>query len=248
MTFAMGNSAKEVHDQQGAFEWDGLGAGSYSLVARTSDGRVGTAQGLALGEGEQKTGVRIDLQAGAALRGRVVDWNGGVGLAGAVIMGGLNSGHRFTSGADGSFVVDGLAPGASVSMTTIVMTLTARYTADMRDITAPGRGETKDMGTVPLLRSDAGMMAGATRSPLGITTQNREGLAIVSMVAPGSPAAAVAIQPGDHLLTIGGADVSRLGDFAIQQLLDAASSPLAIGLVSGGSGARTVTLTPPTAH
>jgi len=58
----------------GAFAFSGLAAGRYALVARTSDGRAGLVEGIALGAGEARSDLRIELAPAARL---VVRRNGG---------------------------------------------------------------------------------------------------------------------------------------------------------------------------
>src|SRR5262249_25968976 len=67
--FMGGPNKQTVHDPSGGFEIHGLGAGTYDLVAMTSDNHAGRLGGVTLGDGEQKTGLQVQIQMGTTLRG-----------------------------------------------------------------------------------------------------------------------------------------------------------------------------------
>jgi hypothetical protein len=53
--------------EPGTFQFDGVGAGEWDIIARSDDGRIGVASGVRLGAGEQLRSVVVEIAAGATL-------------------------------------------------------------------------------------------------------------------------------------------------------------------------------------
>jgi protocatechuate 3,4-dioxygenase beta subunit len=53
--------------EPGTFEFDGVGAGVFDVLARSDDGRIGVASGVRIGAGEQLRSVVVEVAAGATL-------------------------------------------------------------------------------------------------------------------------------------------------------------------------------------
>jgi len=221
--FMGGPNKQTVHDPAGAFEIHGLAAGTYDLVAMTSDNHAGRLGGVTLGDGEQKSGLRVTIQMGTTLRGRVIEYGTGAPIANANVMvgGGVQPLNAKTD-AQGSFKVDGLAPGRTVSLVTMdgmPMMDSSSHVMDAREITIADGKDTVDVAPIKLVKGDWMQRADGDT---GIRARNVDGRAIVDTVLDKSPAAHAGIRPGDAIQAIDGKDCSDLG-------------PIAIGLWLGGA-------------
>ncbi|HEY8145317.1 MAG TPA: carboxypeptidase regulatory-like domain-containing protein, partial [Kofleriaceae bacterium] len=100
-------------DGSGAFRFEHLAPGTATLEAR-GDGGVSPPLAVKLPDGSDRTGVRLVLAAAASIKGRVVDGKG-TPVAGATVMATPAKSKikppRIVSGADGGFVLEGLAAG-----------------------------------------------------------------------------------------------------------------------------------------
>jgi hypothetical protein len=217
MAMFMGGPNKQtVHDPSGAFEIHGLGAGAYDLVAMTSDNHAGRLGGVTLGDGEQKTGLRVTIQTGTTIRGRVIEYGTGAPVANANVI--VGSGVQPLSGksdANGNYKVDGLAPGRQVTLFTSVgmpMMDPSGYIADARDINVADGKDAIDLTPIKMVK---GEMMQRPDGDVGIRPRNIDGRAFVDRVLPGSPAAQAGIKSGDSIQAVDGKDCSDLGPIAI---------------------------------
>jgi membrane-associated protease RseP (regulator of RpoE activity) len=119
------------------------------------------------------------------------------------------------SDGNGSFKVDGLAPGRSVTLFTSVgmpMMDQASYLPDARSITVPEGKDTVDIMPIKMVKGD---MLSQEPGDVGIWPRNQDGRALVDHVMDKSPAAQAGIKPGDSIQSIDGKDCSDLGGFAV---------------------------------
>jgi len=214
--FMGGPNKQTVHDASGAFEIHGLAAGTYDLVAMTSDNHAGRLGGVTLGDGEQKRGLQVTIQMGTSLRGRIIEYGTGAPVANAnVMVGGGVQPLTGKSDASGNFKVDGLAPGRGVTLFTSVgmpMMDQASYLPDGRSISVPDGKDTVDIAPIKLVKGD---MMSQEPGDVGIWPRNQDGRAQVDHVMDKSPAAQAGIKPGDAIQAIDGKDCSDLGGFAV---------------------------------
>jgi hypothetical protein len=93
---------------EGRFELSGLAADSYDLLATALGGRGGRMGPITLRAGEEKRDVRVVLEEGAVVKGRVLDAETGAPVAGArLLLDTPGKSPRTTTEADGSFRLGG---------------------------------------------------------------------------------------------------------------------------------------------
>jgi hypothetical protein len=198
-----GVDAEQTADLTGAFEFRGLGADTYTIRARSDDGQIGEADGVAVVDGESRRGLRVLVALGATVRGRVVE-EGGRPLRGAQVqIGGATS---FTDGT-GSFLVRGVS-GREVKLR---VSIPRSVSADTRSFVLRD-GSESDIGTLRLVLRTRG------QARPGFRVDRRPEALLVDEVEPG-PAAEAGIHEGDEILSIDGLLASELGDDAIDSLL-----------------------------
>ena len=107
------SASQTVHadsDAAGGFELRGLWPGTFAIKVRGAGGERGEVAGVVLARGQTRD-VEVEVDAGAAVRGRVIDAGGAV--AGAFVHL-LRDGEEVawtTADGDGQFALVGLAPG-----------------------------------------------------------------------------------------------------------------------------------------
>ncbi len=113
--FANATGSGVVHsDAEGRFRIAGLASGSLVLTARGENAATGEITRVALGIAEHRTDIGLYLNDAFAIRGKVVDAKTKIGIAGIRIVANRDQNGvaaAQASGADGSFRIDGLAPG-----------------------------------------------------------------------------------------------------------------------------------------
>ncbi len=113
--FANATGSGVVHsDAEGRFRIAGLGSGSLVLTARGENAATGEITRVALGIAEHRTDVALYVTDAFAIRGKVVDAKTKTGIPGIRVVAnrdrdGVPAANA--SGADGSFLIDGLASG-----------------------------------------------------------------------------------------------------------------------------------------
>ena len=230
-----------VRDAGGAFLVSGLAAGSYQVKVTAAGGTVGASQLISLGEGEQRSGLRLVVDTGDRVRGRVVDADSGKPLPDVRVSTQVASRWIETrTDPQGAFELDGLLPGTEVRLD---------FGAPSADVVpetielppVPPNGV--DAATVRLLRSPGWRERRDTRGELGLTASG--GGTAITAVKAGSPADKAGLAPGDRVVAIDGRDVRGLGRGALSVL--AARPPggtltLTVQAAAGGAP-RTVTIT-----
>jgi hypothetical protein len=218
---AVGPSRVErFYGTNGHYVMRDLPAGSYSIVAQT-DGRRGTRR-LELAEGQHATGIDIDVDGGATIRGRVIDPLTREPVAGVAVRAGGSSSNSFLlemtdtaplpfrTGSDGRFQLDGVPAGTvmiegdlNLAEGTIMMRRTV--TAD----------EVVELGDVCLWR-----FGPRGRSGIVWNGSGADGLTVTA-IEPDGPAAATALAVGDVITTINGIAVGRDDYYCATALLEA---------------------------
>jgi hypothetical protein len=217
-----GAGRQTVNDARGAFEIGGLAAGKYDLLVTTADGRVGKLPGTVVAAGERKTGLRVTVQAGATVRGKVVTFPDGKPATGATVVVLDDQQPMFGSaGDDGSFKLEGLMPGRNYEVT--VGGPMTPFISDRFELIIPAGQTAVDAGTLKVVR-------GQTRFDLvdrsaGVRVEVKGGRATIARVAPRSAAEAAGLRAGQRLHTLDGHDVTGLGRAGIAHHLTAAPGP-----------------------
>lgn len=209
--FFYADRKRRFHDAQGAFSVTGLSAGTYSLTATTSDGRVGGVDNIVVAEGSSRGNLRIEVARGCSISGRIVDAATGAPIDGAFVhASGKASGGEATSYKTGDFTVNGLSAG-----TVQIRVYAGRgVLADERSFSSCNG--TTDVGTIKLVR---GAMPDPVTAYDGIEPETVDGVAIAAVVVSGSPADRAGVGVRDALLAVNGHDVHDLGPDAINFFL-----------------------------
>jgi hypothetical protein len=101
-----------VDAADGTFELADLPPGRYDLVALGVDGASGSLPGIAVRAGEKRQGLRLELGAGAAITGRLVDLDSRAPLPGAPVHATVEGRTiEGTTDGKGTFRLEGLARG-----------------------------------------------------------------------------------------------------------------------------------------
>jgi hypothetical protein len=137
---------RRVDKAGGGFVVDGLAGGTYRIIVRTTDGRVGQLDSVVVGDGAQRTGLRITLGGASALDGRVVDAVSGAALGGAGLSAFVNYNDFGDSETDaqGSFRLGGLPAGS------IELVVGAEHHVVQRRIVSIEPSGTTHAGTIAL--------------------------------------------------------------------------------------------------
>ena len=243
MSSLMGNGAPPIHDPSGAFEVSGLAAGTYDLVVSTADGKIGRLAAVAVAAGERKAGLRVTVKMGTSLKGKLVDFPAGKPVGGAmvVVMGDRQPVMR-TSGADGSFSVEGLAAGGTVNLA-YGGPMTG-FVHDSREVKIPAAATLVDLGAIRLLRGETGPRSGLRA--LGLRVKTADGSPEITAVLRGGAAEGAGIKSGERIAAVDGQPVDGLGENSLDHLVDRGpGKPVEISLKSaGGAELRKVPLQP----
>ena len=237
-------AVRTVVDREGRFAIDGLAPGDYQVQA-TAHGHApsGRVSGEAAVPPARPAPITLVLPAGGTLTGHVRT-SGGAPLENARVSveGGLGEATSpvpfaasAVTGADGAFVLRGLAPGRRSVVVgaydhhpTIIGGLVVEEGASLGpleiELTPVAEGEEP---TIEL----AGI--GAKLSVDGDAM-------LVEAAIPGGGAEAAGIAPGDRILSVDGAPVTTLGfDGAIQAIRGPVGTTVRLGVQKAGAGGRT---------
>jgi protocatechuate 3,4-dioxygenase beta subunit len=238
---------QQVQNPGGAFEVRRLAAGTHDLNV-SAPGGGSAVQTVTVQPGERKTGVRIQLQAGVRLTGRVIEHGTGKPIPGTMVlaMGRGNARTEAEVGGDGTFVVEG-APLAETIRLSVQADYT-RYVSEWKEIEVkPGQTQI-DAGTIHLLPGNSrDRMARdpSERGEAGAGVIVENGKAAVRNVRPDSVAARAGLKKGDLVTSINGTGTGELGNGALSYLMSGKPGATLTLVVEtpGGGPARTVTLT-----
>jgi protocatechuate 3,4-dioxygenase beta subunit len=237
---------QRVQDPAGAFELRRLSAGSHELAVSTADGSNASVV-VALAAGEQKTGVRIQVQSPTRIVGRIVDHATGRPVAGASagITGAGGFRAETTAQADGTFALEAAAGG---SLRLGVGADQTRYVPESREIEIKPQERTFDAGTFRLLpgnlRQQMDIPPGE-HGRLDFRYRFEEGRAVLLPLTPESAAYRAGFREGDRIVGVDRNDVRALGSGALSYLLmGRAGTAATITVETPGNGSqRSATLT-----
>ena len=207
------SEAHAVASTSGAFDVRGLAAGTYSLLAQTTDGRAARLDEVVLGDGEQKDGLRLVMTNGVAIEGRVVDASTRRPLSGIHVTLTGQVGSADTDDA-GVFRIYGLAAEGRVRLYADD-TSSDDYVYDARTIDLTLRQGRISLGEIWLMHAPGAEPEGET----GLECENYDGRVIVTYVRSGSPAMSAGLRLGDRITVIETIEASPFGDAAIDLML-----------------------------
>lgn len=176
---------------------------------------------VALGTGEEKAGLRVELAGRVTLRGTVVDLEGApipgvevmVSGSGSFRFGGDRGEKKFVTDAAGRFEIER----AETGLVNIWAMASRGAASDYSDANFPlridGSGPVVELAPIRLARRQ--VKPGDVAGDLGFTLKQSEPGAdplrrrlLVAFVRPGGPAAAAGVQVGDEIVSVGGQDVT----------------------------------------
>jgi hypothetical protein len=238
---------QQVQDPGGKFEVRRLAAGAHELNVSAPGGASGS-QAVTVQPGERKAGLRIQLQAGVRLTGRVLEHGTGKPIAGTMVlaMGRGNARADAEVSPDGSFVLEGAPLAESIRLS--VQADFTRYVSESKEVEVkPGQTQI-DAGTILLLPGNARerMMVDPTeRGEAGAFLRNEGGKPTVRNVQDGGPAARAGLKKNDLVTAINGTSTHDLGNGALGYLVSGKpGATVTLTVETPGAGApRTVTLT-----
>ncbi len=231
----------------GAYVLEELPAGTYMLSVTSN---VGKKQlDIALGEGENKTGVDVALDAPVTLTGRVVDAVSrepvpGVRVLAAIGKSGLGGWSwgpdtNNISAADGRFTIDN-APSGAITLRAMPTTRDIEYGSMMtvRDVAGTGTVEIGDIGMFKR-RVKQGDKVGElgikfADAPPGTPYDART--MTVAFIDPKGPAAKTDLKVGDVVTSVDGIDVTGVNTVNAMTLMRAPpGTKLSLGLQRGAT-------------
>jgi hypothetical protein len=199
---------RRVESRTGAFTLPGVGPGRYDLRVRAEDGRLGWSQDVVVVEGRASAPLVVAIGK-VSISGRLVNSDTGQILRDMVVRAAPDpSAPAATTDANGRFVLPVGEPGRAIVL----------YAGDpperfmVRPTAAGG-----DVGDLPVSRRwDARPGVG---HELGLQLEPSLSGPFVEEVQPATAAATAGLRVGDHLVSVSGRSVERLGPVATEQLI-----------------------------
>jgi RNA polymerase sigma-70 factor (ECF subfamily) len=230
-----------VQAGDGAFELGGLAPGVYDLAVATLDGDSGGLAGVALGAGQARRDLAVEVTTGITLVGRVVDIDSRAPLEGVLARAGSEGRKREArTDATGTFRLEGLMRGVP-SHLTLEMVGFLPYS---REWIAPVDRSVRDLGTLPLLADRYGEKPSGPVGRIGMTfSRDDEGRMLVRNAAPASPAGKAGLKPGDVISSVDRRDVRNadLGNFVLL-VAGKPGAPVVFEVRTGDTAPRRVTV------
>jgi protocatechuate 3,4-dioxygenase beta subunit len=235
-----------VQDPGGAFELRKLAAGNHELVVNAAGGESAT-QVIAVQAGERKAGVRIVVQPGLRVVGRVLEHGSGKPIPEASVSAqGLgNARIQGDVAADGTFTLDGAPTGELLRL--VVSGDDRRWVTEFKELEVKAGQTTVDAGTIKLLPGNLRERMGmdpSDRGEIGVNVGVENGRVAVRSLRAEGAAGKAGLKKGDRVTAIDKWDTSDLGNGAIMYLISGKpGSDVTLMVESAGSAARRVTLT-----
>jgi protocatechuate 3,4-dioxygenase beta subunit len=236
-----------VQSPDGAFELRRMAGGAHELAISTADGGTAT-QVINLAAGEQKTGVRIQVQAGLKVTGRVVEFGTGKLLTGVTVTAMGSGADRPQTDVlpDGTFVLEGAPAGEQVRL--MVSGDSSTHVSEHKELEVKPGQTAIDAGLIQLLPGNQReRMAGRMGQPpafTGLITKRDGSRLLVRAVVPDMSAARAGVNVGDLVVTVAGNDATHLGNGALSFLMSGKSGDTVnITVSTGGAPPRPVALT-----
>ena len=241
---------------QGQWSLTALPPGNYKVTAESPTASASTTVELA--EGKQRNDIALELQARVTVKGRVVDHDTRVGIAGIHVTiskagdgFGISMRDEFgeqknVSDAEGRFEVERVTTGR-VQIIAMPKNMGGmdRYSMYFLHRTLPSDPVVQDLGDIPLVASrlegdeksgDLGFEC--KRDEPGVETEDIQ--KVVGLIRPGGPAEIAGLAVGDVIETVDGTAVSGNGsDYWSYLTAVPAGTTLELGLESG----KVVTIT-----
>jgi hypothetical protein len=200
-------------DGEGVVVIGGLKRGRYEVIAVAHGYAPSEPVAVTLDGGDAS--VRIDLDRGGRVTGRVVSAEGSRPLAGARVSledrigagsAAVPLSASVLSSEDGRFELGGVPAG----LRSIVV-----YAADHHGRILSGvvvrSGETTDLGALDLTPTDEGERPRLELAGVGAVLSSQEDVLVIQRVIEGGGAAEVGLVPGDAILEVAGSPVTTLG-------------------------------------
>jgi hypothetical protein len=231
-----------IRDPRGVFTLRPLPPGQYELLASAPDGHMGRLT-VAVAAGEHKRNLRIAIQTGIKVRGRLVDHESGRPLA-RVRVRALGSGadDGVDSNADGAFALDDVPV---LDRLTLSFDLEGRgYAVEPEPVAVTPGASAVEVGTLRFLKGDlARKLDGGPPGLIGVSYDVKDGTPVVTQVFPGMPAESAGLRTGDRLLAVDGTPLARLNQGGRSYLLKGKPGSEVTITLQSGAQQRTVTVT-----
>ncbi|MGB1013344.1 MAG: carboxypeptidase regulatory-like domain-containing protein, partial [Nannocystaceae bacterium] len=206
----------------GVFRFEELPAGTFELSAAAGKG---SARGEAtLAEGEEKSGVELDMQATVKVHGKLVDEDSGEPVVGLKVSirplgdggwgGATTAGRKEVSDAQGAFEIESAPSGkVSVSIRPENFLATNDYGYSTIPRTIPSSDAVHELAPIRLIkkrvgedeaRGDAGFRLRERKPDEDWSSRELK----VAFVRPGGPAALAGMKVGDIIVKVDGKDVT----------------------------------------
>jgi hypothetical protein len=209
----------------------------------TAEGAAGARETVSLGSGEQRTGLRLLVNAGIRGTGKVVLLESGAPAAGMIVRTRVaGRSLQAITEADGSFKLEGLVPGEDIGVEVIPEPLppgVGERVPEYTELTVPKAVPSLDLGTFRLMKGN--WRARDRQGGLQLRVRIQGGRPIVSAMAAEGAGAAAGVQKGDQILSVDGRDVTGLGPGAIGYLMSRpVGTRVTLVLVTAAGERRTV--------
>jgi RNA polymerase sigma factor (sigma-70 family) len=240
---------KTVTDPAGAFRVSGLGKGTYVLLAITPEYTRGTAPGVEVSPGKETSGIRIPIQVGVAITGRIVAAEDGRPLKVMVRSMYDSFGAAWPprgpseTDAAGRFRIENAIPGTQHTLL-FAPDPASKMESDGIEVWLPAEAREFDVGVVKLVRARDNSSELQTSEPgVGLNVGPRGGHARVTGIIPDGPGVASGIKRDDIILSIDGVSTADLGSAAIRQRLEGEEgSRVVLSVQTGDAAPRDVTI------
>ena len=222
-----------VSQADGAFSFATVAPGDYELNAYLPEKSSATLGRIAVAPGEHKTGLRLVVGPGAAIRGRAVEYRTGRPIAGARAEGRGTAYRLLAATADhnGVFLLEGLPAGGTVDFA--IIPPRNDYLSDCQHRRMPDGGGTVDIGDVPMFPGSNQALGMRAQIATGLWFHSQESRPAVYSVAPSSVAERAGVRVGDFVIALNDIDVQKQSSSVAEGLLATSGQTIKLTLLSG---------------